>query len=305
MKAFVVRAALASVASLAQAGVVYSTGFEAPAFSPGSMDGQGSPIYHTSNGSPTIGNAAGVAHTGSQYARMTGTSIPSQGSWTWTDAPVSAAQLAAGGTEIRVSVWLYTRTTGTIGTRMYAAGLDCYDIDVVRLSAMRVAVDGSVTIYNGAIENQLFVSAPGLVSPNQWHRLELIFNFDSHTARYRIDGAEVAVPPGFGVFDSSITTFNDADLWPIRGTTGTLTNLEQRWDDLLVQQQHLSCKNDFNDDTYVDDTDFVLFANAYDILFCNDPDMPAGCPADLNSDGFVDDADFQVFGQAYDALVCP
>jgi probable HAF family extracellular repeat protein len=65
------------------------------------------------------------------------------------------------------------------------------------------------------------------------------------------------------------------------------------------------CKGDLNADTFVDDTDFVLFANAYNILDCADPAMPAGCPSDLNNDGFVDDADFVLFADAYNNLICP
>jgi hypothetical protein len=33
--------------------------------------------------------------------------------------------------------------------------------------------------------------------------------------------------------------------------------------------------------------------------------MPAGCPADLNGDDFVDDSDFVVFAAAYNELLCP
>jgi len=66
-----------------------------------------------------------------------------------------------------------------------------------------------------------------------------------------------------------------------------------------------SCPGDLNHDGQVDDTDFVSFAAAYDILDCADPSMPASCPADLNGDGLVDDSDFVIFASAYDALVCP
>ncbi|MBY0112389.1 MAG: hypothetical protein K2Y21_06175 [Phycisphaerales bacterium] len=65
------------------------------------------------------------------------------------------------------------------------------------------------------------------------------------------------------------------------------------------------CPGDLNADTTVDDTDFVIFAEAYNRLDCADPMMPAGCPADLNADGFVDDADFVLFAEAYNALLCP
>lgn len=65
------------------------------------------------------------------------------------------------------------------------------------------------------------------------------------------------------------------------------------------------CPGDMNGDGYVDDSDFVGFAIAYDLYLCSDPGMPAGCPADLNGDGFVDDADFVLFATAYDQFVCP
>ncbi|MBN8597883.1 MAG: hypothetical protein J0L78_09435 [Planctomycetes bacterium] len=65
------------------------------------------------------------------------------------------------------------------------------------------------------------------------------------------------------------------------------------------------CAGDLNGDNLVDDSDFVLFVSAYNILDCGDPAMPAGCPADLNNDGFVDDSDFVQFVGAYDQLVCP
>lgn len=66
-----------------------------------------------------------------------------------------------------------------------------------------------------------------------------------------------------------------------------------------------TCAGDLNSDGFVDDSDFVSFAGAYNTLDCADPTMPAGCPADLNFDGFVDDSDFVLFAAAYDTLVCP
>ncbi|MBX3389833.1 MAG: hypothetical protein KF691_10315 [Phycisphaeraceae bacterium] len=66
-----------------------------------------------------------------------------------------------------------------------------------------------------------------------------------------------------------------------------------------------ACAGDLNNDGFVDDSDFVLLVNAYNILDCADPSMAAGCPADLNGDGFVDDSDFVLFVVAYNDLVCP
>lgn len=65
------------------------------------------------------------------------------------------------------------------------------------------------------------------------------------------------------------------------------------------------CGADFNNDGFVDDSDFSIFVVAYDILECAAPEMPAGCPADLNGDGFVEDADFGLFVAKYDELICP
>jgi hypothetical protein len=64
------------------------------------------------------------------------------------------------------------------------------------------------------------------------------------------------------------------------------------------------CAADFSCDGFVDDTDFVLFATAYDILVCPDPSKPASCPTDINGDGQVDDIDFVLFASAYDLFSC-
>lgn len=65
-----------------------------------------------------------------------------------------------------------------------------------------------------------------------------------------------------------------------------------------------ACPADLTCDLFVDDTDFVLFAAAYNLLDCTDPTMPAECPADMSGDGFVDDTDFVLFASAYNALLC-
>ncbi|MBX3387975.1 MAG: endonuclease [Phycisphaeraceae bacterium] len=66
-----------------------------------------------------------------------------------------------------------------------------------------------------------------------------------------------------------------------------------------------ACPGDINSDGFVDDTDFVQFAAAYDLFDCAEPSMPAGCPADLTGDGYVEDSDFVQFAAAYDSFICP
>lgn len=60
---------------------------------------------------------------------------------------------------------------------------------------------------------------------------------------------------------------------------------------------HTPCPGDFNADGFVDDADFVLFADYYNALL-----DPRG---DLTGDGFTDDADFVFFADGYNALLCP
>lgn len=74
---------------------------------------------------------------------------------------------------------------------------------------------------------------------------------------------------------------------------------------LLGNAQFVDCPGDLNLDGLVDDSDFSIFAVAYDVLDCAAPNMPVGCPSDLNRDGIVDDIDFQQFVQGYNALICP
>jgi hypothetical protein len=79
--------------------------------------------------------------------------------------------------------------------------------------------------------------------------------------------------------------------------------------DLFVQFElapgGTSCTGDFNNDSVVDDSDFLVFVAGYNLLLCSDPGMTVGCPADFNSDGQVDDQDFPPFVAAYNALACP
>lgn len=74
------------------------------------------------------------------------------------------------------------------------------------------------------------------------------------------------------------------------------------WDNVTVEvaaTSGVTCDGDLTGDGFVDDSDFVIFAAAYENFECT----PA-CPADFNKDGFVDDADFVTFAAAYEAFAC-
>ncbi|MFN9972491.1 MAG: immunoglobulin domain-containing protein, partial [Phycisphaerae bacterium] len=93
----------------------------------------------------------------------------------------------------------------------------------------------------------------------------------------------------------------DAGLYRCRGTNACGSDESSG----ALVQVTVRCPADFNGDLFVDDSDFVIFAEAYNLLDCADPSMPAGCPADLTLDGFVDDSDFVAFASAYELLLCP
>lgn len=62
------------------------------------------------------------------------------------------------------------------------------------------------------------------------------------------------------------------------------------------------CAADLTRDGFVNDSDFVIFTQSYEKLFCGGS-IP--CEADFNLDGFVDDLDFVIFVSQYDQLICP
>ena len=93
-----------------------------------------------------------------------------------------------------------------------------------------------------------------------------------------------------------------------KGAAAYLDRLQVRWIAKLKSGRVMYtawCAGDMNLDGFVDDSDFVLFASAYNELDCASPTMPVGCPSDINNDGFVDDADFVLFADGYNNLVCP
>jgi hypothetical protein len=115
--------------------------------------------------------------------------------------------------------------------------------------------------------------------------------------------------PG-GTFDSGrayvvYLTYSIGHLDTAGGLNGGYTTVGWEKDTTILFNTRGPCPADLNGDGVVDDADFVLFAFAYNLLYCFDPAMPDKCPADLTNDGYVLDDDFSLFAVAYDALLCP
>ena len=122
-----------------------------------------------------------------------------------------------------------------------------------------------------------------------------------------------AYPTSFDVLEGSVDwlrlvyNFRNSPDFANGVSTNTTLDVDRMTPELAQYLRELagtSCPADLNADGVVDDIDFVLFAQQYNLFDCADPAMPAGCPADLNRDSQVDDIDFVLFAQAYDAFVC-
>ena len=129
----------------------------------------------------------------------------------------------------------------------------------------------------------------------------LFFNLDPNDPSVGIVEGGVnltyTIPAGdSGWSDDSFDFASFSTPTPIQGIDG-----DMMFDFVNTITVGASCPADFNGDTFVDDTDFVIFATNYD-LFSVPPADPA---TDLNNDGFVDDTDFVIFAGAYDQFTCP
>ena len=112
--------------------------------------------------------------------------------------------------------------------------------------------------------------------------------------------------PSLDVTGAASAALNPRILWGIGGNLSFRCIVANNCGNTISDAALLAvCMADFNCDSIVEDSDFVIFAAAYDLLVCDDPAMPANCPADINGDGLVDDTDFVLFAAAYDALLCP
>ncbi|MGH7242394.1 MAG: PEP-CTERM sorting domain-containing protein [Phycisphaerales bacterium] len=211
-------AAVLAIAAGANATVLYSTSFEAPTFAVGNINGQNGWLADTG----TIANTAGGAHTGTQFGRMTATNLSAAGgsAWAWQATSSGTPQI------LRASAWF--QMGGTIGTRAFSVGLDCYDVAVSRIGQILINSDGSVSILDGLGTSA--ASAAGLVNPNVYNKLSIEMNYTTGVERFFLNDVDT----GFaGAFLN--TDFGDADFRGIRSTTAGTGTPEMRVDDYLLE----------------------------------------------------------------------
>lgn len=176
-------------------------------------------------------------------------------------------------------------SNGTViagGSRTPTGGVEAWVVNAPQcISAAASASPADQTLYSGA--NLNLAVTPAGFGPFQFQWRKNGVNIEGATA------ATLAFAPALmddsGSYDCIISGFY--------GSSGT-----------TPAQIAVECLGDLDRNAQVDDMDFVGFAQAYDVLLCEDALMPAGCPADFTKDGHVDDTDFVQFAVAYDQLVC-
>lgn len=142
------------------------------------------------------------------------------------------------------------------------------------------------------------------------------FGLPPRTHRWQVENLPVGSDDWHDLVDGPVpgTTAVASDTGTTMLSLSNVTNAEQRFrlrvgnscgDAFSAPASVRVCIGDLDCDGDVDDADFVIFAQAYNLLVCDDPQMPAGCPADFDLSSGVDDEDFILFARSYDDLLCP
>ncbi|MGH7245006.1 MAG: beta-propeller fold lactonase family protein [Phycisphaerales bacterium] len=200
--------------------------------------------------------------------------------------------------------YLYaTAATGTV-FRFRLNG----DGSVTELSAQNISGASLLHFFSlGPVQGEIYVSDYG---SNKVYRLVTNPVDGSFTVKQAIDSTQTIdctfSPDGNEMYSARHNsggidrfTYNSGtDSWTFTSTVSTPSMGS------IAAYVPAVCPADLTGEGFVDDSDFVIFVQAYNILDCADGSMPIGCPADFNLDGLVDDSDFVIFVAAYNALVC-
>ena len=215
-------AALACAGSL-QAGLSYSTSFESPFTAAALANQQGwAPTTAGASGNYAVGNAAGRARTGSQYAQYDYTSGTSTASrWSWIDQPQTAAQLASDWI-VTTSVWVQILTPAAGTTRITGGGLDAYNFaGSGRLGAMRLQSDGKLVLINSAGSSGS-LNVTGFAF-NTYYQLSMSLNFQTNKISWSFNGSTINTSSIAGLDTFVGTDFGDTDLYITRANPSSGT----------------------------------------------------------------------------------
>ncbi len=223
---------LAAAAGVANAQFPFTTGFEAPDYAPGALAGQQTWIeVNGGTGALTtnfqVVNGAG-AFAGSQYVSTNtgtwGAFASNTSRYAWVDNTTNASPVDA-------SVMCYVGTSS--GTLLSGGGMFLFaNAGAGLVGGMRLLSTGVLQLYNGAGSGIQF--GADLTLLNVYNEYHMNVDMVTGSINYYFNG--IHLNPFLGAFPTTFTAgmqFSDADLYAVRGTSGT-GGSEVRWDDMSV-----------------------------------------------------------------------
>lgn len=219
--------AVALCTASAQAVLPFSTGFEAPDYATGPLSGQQGWIeINGGTGAPTtnmdVVNNAANAFAGDQYVETNtgtwGAFASNTSRFAWVDNPYSGNTPVDA--SLRVNVINNFGNTITTGGGLFLFGTNVAPGDSL-IAGMRLLTNGQLQLFNGAGAGIGF--NPNALFPlGAYNEMRMVANLQLGWIDYYVNGTHLN--PFLGTFATTFTAgigFNDADLYAVRGTSGT------------------------------------------------------------------------------------
>jgi hypothetical protein len=219
--------------------ILVDTGFEAPTFVAGGLNGQNG--WNASSTWSVVNNPA-QASTGDQFVQnsMTASSTAATTRFAWVDTPQSGLDLAGNNHQVLAVCDVALDATSLNGARLNTAGIQMYaDNGNTLIGAIQLrnfsATSLGVALFNSAGAGVGFTFTPALTF-GTYFELAIIADYSTHTLRYFIEGSELIGGGGFSpTFAGSIDNFSDADLVSSRASSTTSSGgRNTRYDNFLV-----------------------------------------------------------------------
>lgn len=180
--------------AVAQATIIYSTGFESPTFTTGNLDGQNGWDGHSFATASAAKVQTAVTHAGSQAVAIDASPIPSSA---WYVKDLSFNPITAG-TPIVTVAWSMRVDTGSLLSSAW--GVDVYGSDGARVGYIQVDSTNTVKFAGSATTTT--------ITRGTWYDFALVFDYAAHTYQGFLNGTTVAPAATMPSYNG----FGDADL---------------------------------------------------------------------------------------------
>jgi hypothetical protein len=273
------------------ASTILTTGFEAPTFTTGNLQGQGGWVS-AGAGTSTAVVQNSIVNSGSQAVTVTkAATTNSDRRWA---VPVSGYPVQ----RFVIVDWDMRVTQASILTGFGPFfGVDTYDADVTPYVLGSLGVDASTgdVLYQEQDSGEL-KETNSFAAFGAWNHFRLILDFGNDTYRAYFNGAQVAntgfVDRGFG-----LDNFTDADIATFAAASDPVSQTVSAsavFDNFTIRD---GLAGDYNNDGIVDNGDY----SAWKSTFGNS--VVAGKFADGSSDGVVNAADYVIWRNNFGANI--